>query len=911
MENPNYLQGQPPPNDIPRPSPLDADAANWGVRMADQIGNWAASNVGQTTFGYVISQALGLTLGLIIKFGSWVASNLVRIFMIGREASDNSFDEITRVAIKDLLNVDVSITGAGKPGTGQQRHDAHKEIGAGILRALFVDGAPTDHGTLVPSDAGAQRYLTLATKLALEGWLEGWLMEALSAGQMETFAELKDVFANVLGLNGIGPRVMGPALDILCVTPYEWQLNKQYRPKLLSARQLARLIKQKKIQPDIAREMLARQGYTDDAINALMAEDDKHFPANDLDYMYARGLISNDDAAAQLVAEGWHEDQARTILALEQDRRYDTFQRRLAEMATVAYGNNAIERDKLDAVLQSSGIPDRERAFYVLQAQLARELTHKELSEGDMEKAYKLGFRGVNDYRAFLKRLGYSDVDAQTKELLLIAEVDNATKAKAAKDAADKQRAADKAARDAELAKKRQEAADRAAHHGLSLGQFEGLVRDGSRTLAQYESFIAAQGYSAQDAADLADELANQLAARKAAEDRRAELARQAKVKGISVADVEKSTRLGLLSIDDYGAFLSQHGYTDEDRATLVRLLQEEIDDATEAEQAKADAKAKLAEKRISLDSLTRAVRAGLQTVDDYRARLTAEGFTDDSADVMVSLLQSDLAADDAARARRDQVAAAAAKKKLSLSDLERAVRSGVRPIGDYRAAVAGLGFATADQDTLVNLLQLDIDADKDAAKRRQVAADALLVKHITLSEVERAVKLGVMTTDQYRAFLIKQGFVADDVSVLVSSLVAEVAAVAKVKAARDAAAKRAPSPDLSEATMRRAVLAGVRSPIEYQVLMQSQGYDASEVATFVGLLNDELAQHKSALARQGAVDTALLKKGISLSDFRAAVKAGVKSLDDYTAFLTEQGYGIEDTSTLGDLLSIQIAPKK
>jgi hypothetical protein len=907
----NFTPGQEPQLDVPTPDLPLPDVEGWFTGIIKSASSWLRSTVGFQFLQWLVSTVVGLVVTAALAVGGPAAAAVAKGFIEGEAGADDEFGRLAEVAIEGLLGIKVAIRGTGTAAGGAGRRQAASDIGDGILKGLFEAGAPTGADGLQPGDAGVRNYLSKVVGLGFEGWLQGWMMEMLSLGHYEKFGELKDILAQSLGLGRLSRRIMGPVADILIVKPYTWQLNERYRPELLNAGQLSRAVKKGRLTKAEASAELARQGWADKRIELLLAEDDKHLSASDLDYMIAREMVDIDYARAQLTAQGWPVEEIDRLLTVTQDQRLYPFRKQLVSEARSAYVSRDLEAGDFQRIVTDSGIPRDEQDMILLHAGLARELNVKHISEGDMEAAVKIGLKGIQDYRALLQRLGYSLDDIETKELLLELAIQKDTTAQKLKDAAAKVKADAAAKKAADAAAKLAEAAQRAADKGLSLAQVEQLVRAGKRSIAQYESFLHAQGYSDQDAQDLGDVLLNDINARAAAAARKAELDRDAAARKINPGQVEKAVKQGVLSLEDYQTFLAQNGYSAADQTTLVKLLRAELADAAEAEKAKAAAAAKLSARDVSLSELENAVRAGLQTVDAYTARLLKEGFTQDAADILTGLLQQQLTDDEAARQRRAQVAAAAAKKSLSLADLEKAVMAGVKTMADYRAAVSQLGFSVDDQDTLSGLLQLQLDAAKQAAAKRAAAAAALAQKHVSLADVERAVKLGVLTLDQYRAFLVAQQFAPGDVQILSNSLVAEVAAVEDAKAKRAAAVKAAPAKDVSESQMRQAVLDGIRPPLDYELYLRGSGYSAAAVDTLVSLLALELDQHQAAAARQAQVDGELGGKGISLGDFRAAVRAGLKSLDEYAAYLAQLGYGDDDVSTLGYLLESQMTPKQ
>jgi len=273
-------------------------------------------------------------------------------------------------------------------------------------------------------------------------------------------------------------------------------------------------------------------------------------------------------------------------------------------------------------------------------------------------------------------------------------------------------------------------------------------------------------------------------------------------------------------------------------------------------------------------------------------------------------LLRSDLAADQEARERRAEIDAKLKKKKISLGEFEQAVRAGVRTIPDYRNLLVREGYSDEDAELLTRLLQLQIDADRLAAEKRKEAEAKLAERHISLADVERAVKLGVLDMAAYKRVLTREGIVAEDQTTLVTLLTTEISDIRAAERKRVDAEKAAAKRQISLADMERAVRLGLRTLVEYQGVLASLGYGPQDQATLVWLLRLQIAQDQAAQLKRQEAETALAPRGLSLSQFERAVLEGVQSVATYRAWLREQGYGEEDAATLVALLQLELAAR-
>jgi hypothetical protein len=895
------------PTEKPKAPFPPAEAAELdGARLAQLIGSAKSKGFFEwcwDLFSFILNRII--TYIFLILGG--LAARLATIFMQVKDAGDPAYNALAEVAIKDLLDVDVRIGSTNVASAAAQHAQAVKNIGEGILKAMFGDYTGASPKNLEPSAGAAEKFASIMTRLSFEGWMSGWLMELIGVGQLEKFGELDDKLAQTLGLGRLSRRVLAPPLSILIETPFTWLLNRTYRPSLLGSAELIRQYLRGTCTRERLFYELSLAGFKDGDIEGLLATHQQFFSVGELLLLNEWEVWDDGECVQHLRDQGYSEDMAKAAMQLARSQKIDAYKRQQAAVAGAAFEARDIEEQQFRRVLDDLGLPDYERDWIFRTWGLRREFKVKDLTLSDVEAAVKRGILSINDYRALCLKLGYSLADARTLELLLMTEITDKAAAEKAKLELAKLKAEEKARKAEEQAARRAAIEAELAVREISLAQMEALVRRGLRSIEQYREFLRGLKYTAEDISALAELLEGQIDDARADEERRKELAAEAAKRKISLGDLERAVGLGLMSVDEYRSQLAAAGFGDEDRSLLARMLQAELDLARENEARKAEARAALAERKISLDDLERAVRLGQRSVDQYRARLVAEGFSADDADLMAELLRADVAADQVARERRAEIDARLKKKKISLADLERAVRASVSSISDYRNVLLREGYSDQDAELLVRLLQLQVDADRQAAEKRAEAEKRLAEKQISLSDVERAVKLGVLDLAAYKRVLTREGFSAEDQGILVQALTAELAQIRAAERKRAAAEKAAAKRQISLPDLERAVRLGLRTMVEYQGVLADLGYGPQDQATLVALLELAVAQDRAARLKREQAETELVQRGLSLSQWERSVLEGIRGMAEYRAWLREQGYGEEDAETLVALLELQL----
>lgn len=904
------IPGEPAPPDLPD---VEVPAANFlSVGQQMEKGRQAAGP--DTGFlaglGKMFQDVFAWLIGCIVEAAMWIAAKLAGVLAKGEEGNQAEFGELAAASLSNLFGVSVSPTAVGARGQVASREAVYKQVGAAVMNAMVGSAGAGGSGTLTPGTTAAEQYIATVTHMAIEGWIESWLTDATSLHVLGRFGELKDTLSHLLGIGRLSHEALKPLMQVVLQTPLTWDLMKRYRPTQLGAGDAWRQFVRGKWTRDQMEEELARQGFDSDRMEAALTAHRWYLPETDLDYLISRGTYSYDQAVADLKDQGCEEGVARTLLNMKADRRLDAWRRRIIDELIARYANWEIDEEEYQKIVGQIALPQREVEMARQLAALSRECRTSHLTLAEIALHVKHGIQTVDDFRQRMREMGYSDTDQTALELELLYEVKTTVDAAAAKQKLADEKAAAAAAKTAAAEAKRQAAEQALELKKVSLAREEELVTRGLRTLDSYSEWLRQHGFPAADVADLTTLLGDKLNAAQTAVDKKATLTQQAAKKKLSIADLERAVKLGLMSVDEYRSQLAGAGFSDEDRNLLASMLQKELDQAAAAEKLREDAQAQLAAQQVSLADLELAVRQGLHNVDWYQQQLTARGFDDDGAALLADELRQKVQADQAAVDRHTQIATALKKKKVSLADLDKAARAGLITIADYSAALAADGYGPSDVDILVGLLQLQMDADTKAAATHSQAETTLKQRNISLADLERAVRLGVTDIGTYKAALTREGFSDDDQAILVASLLAQIAETRAAQQKAADATKKAATKHVALTDLARAVRLGTRTLAEYQAAVADLGYSAQDQATMVDLLQTQMDQDQAAQKKRDQAATSAQLRGLSLSEWEQTVLKGVRTMAQYRAWLLAQGFVAEDADALCSLLALRMAPQ-
>lgn len=863
----------------------------------------------EIVLGNAISNALKLVTAGTIKAAAGPIAVLAEGVLGGVQLADPSIRRLSSIAVNTLFGTNTSEGDFAVDAGG--RVTLSSDIAATIMDRFAASGT----APLGPSDAAAKKYLDAVINLDVEGWFLGVLVEAASSfipiegvGHLEQFGELKNTVVRSLGIGRITRSVLRPLIDATVIAPFKWQVNKTYTPELLPPALAVQQFFRGVITHDQLVEELARQGWSTDRVEAHVAQARKRESLDDYVWNYLHGFTTLDAVMSRAHDDGWEDFEINARIGTLQAKLLQPLLEETYREYESAYVDGHTDSAQLASAAAAAYEDPGVRAAVTNLADAKRAARKKRISKGDIETAVKRNIASILEYRQWLQEENYDDDAATMLELLLQSTIQS-SKAAAdakAKSIADKA-AAKTAAATAHAAALALKAATRVAE-GPSLGTLEALVLAGVLSLDRYAAAAAAHGYSDADVHALTQGVQTKLDAHTAQVAARASLASTAAAKSLSLGDLEKSFESGAISQSEFSARLTDKGFSPGDVGLLVGLVQAKLTAAAAAVNVKAAAAAAAKDKGLSLAEAESAVTSGVWTMDQFNAWIQTAGIAADAATVLRATLQTKLDATAAANATHAAIANDLSGKAISLSTLETAVVHGDRPIADVSALLTQQRYSAVDIQTMLQLLQEKVDAYQAAQAKRAAAIDATKNKPLSYAQVERAVLTGVLTIADAGDYLKQQGYDDADALTLQQELADQLAAQSALPAVRKRAAAAAAGLGQNLTTFESDVVDGTRTAAQYDQLLRQVTVPDEDRAQLESALQLRVQQQQDALALEQAAAATLKARNLSLAEWQAGVKANLRSIDDYRAFLLQQDFSAADAGVLVQLLQTQMA---
>jgi hypothetical protein len=838
---------------------LDDQAENW-QDVGAQIASGAFPDLSADAISDVVANGTAKAGAAFLKFAldnlEKVAGGIGKGLVDVEEPLLPLFAAFLAPIVASMFNTDAGADLFASRNNRQNRGDASGALVDGFIAA--ITGGAT--GEQQPSDEGAKRLAGAGVHAALEGWFNAWILEMLSdflpfdIAHFRDVALLPDEIIRTLGISRLVRRALTPLVNATAVQPMTWKANKEYRPTLLSEADAIAMFNRGGFSDDELAEELSRHGYSDVRQTALRLQHAKYLSVADAIALVRIKSLDRGNVVGALRNQGYDEATAELSVQAEEEKRREA----IADTAISAIRRAAVDRRIDDAqlgdLMGQIVFDDTDRAYQMTAIRTERDLNFRFLSATQAEECVLADVLPIAAYRDALTREGYEPESALALELLLETKKNKQLDVVSAR----KQKQDDAAAAKADAQKR---AADRQAQLDEQrrlraegpLGEWKRAVVTGLVPLARYAALLA-ERYDGDTVSALSALADQERAAYVAQQQKAADARKRAAEKGLNIGQLEQAVYTGVLTVDEFRNALSAQPLDAADADLLTAVVRAKLADLQAAQQKRADAAKRAKGKSIDLAKFEQLVRAGHRTIADYTALLRSFGYDDASIAALVDLLQTHIAADQAAAQQRAAIAAKRDAVSLSFDQIRRAVLLGVATLDQFGKFLVDHKFTPDAQAVLVAELRDDV-AQADAARARRAQADQRASGDARFLPIARhAARLGVLTPAAYQARLVAAGYSADDVAIEMDLLVQEIAGTrAKATAAGVVTAKH-PDRALTLSEAATAVKKGELPIDAYRARAFALGFDQADVDTLVAVLADELDAAKIAADLAGDV---------------------------------------------------------
>lgn len=835
-----------PTPDVPPPNYTDTARAY----LQEFLGNhWWTEIIAAVANGLV--SCLITIITWMTRLADDVVIALAQLAIAAQGQNSPEFLQLEATVLTLIFGIEVDATTLLQQAGDKGLNPTMTTVGAdflGLLTTLFTTTTPVPSlggnasiegggpgnvlGQHLPAGAGlpaAARLIGFRIASELRAENAGLVMELASFGFLKPFADFIETMQTAVPMSRLINRAMAPFIKILVADPMTGELNAQYRPTPLAVSEAVRAYTRGLIDAGDLSSVMARAGYSDDVQQILIHENQAHPVLGDVEVAYRAGLLKDDTDLLSWTNLGYTKTDAQTLQQLAKVKATNSYVSQFVSEVLALAKDNFIDIDVINKLIADLPIFDEEKDWIRKLYGLYQDTHRKRLSLSQMETALEEAVIDQNQFAAWATAEAY---DPQSQQILGYLE---ALKLKDEQDKAAAAAAAAKSKADAAAATAATKAAQQVALAG-GPGGVAGTLSDWLKAYNQgiisdddYLAFLKTYGYAGKYLDIVFTEAQNSRAAALAANVKAQQIIAAEGTTPLTLAQIEAAYEAQLIDDAELTNRLQAIGYAGANLQILIEYEQAQL--ATKKAKAAAGAGAGAAAPKPKLtqaDGLA-ALLAGVLTRDQYAELLLALGFSADEANVELAIADQKLAAQLAAATAAAAAKAAAPTAGLTLAQLKAFVLAGTATRDQYVAFLVQKGYSADDQALLLADLDTAI-AKQNAANQTPTPTPATgPVKTLSPSDEENAFVQGLITKDQYTAYLTNAGYSADDIALLLSLSASKKAAAAAVVATSPAAAPGAGTKKLSQAQLEANYIAGVLTLEQVNAGYQALGYGVTD----------------------------------------------------------------------------------
>ena len=405
------------------------------------------------------------------------------------------FDTLVAALLQDLLDVPVSAGEITKSRARGGRNAAMGRIGDAFLQVLVSEFAP--EGGLSPQQGreAAARFMGFVMGFSTKQGVSNLVSKLVPWGLAEWYDDTAREFATNLSLGRMMRLALRPWFEVLVATPLEWSLNEQYRPTDLSPGEALQSWTRGNLSETDLHQILARRGYRQKWIDTLKRNETRMLGISDVTRLLRWGNISEGDAVGRVVGMGYSREEA--LLALQEERQS-------REEDEIRSWLAVLQKQVLDGFLPTIAFRDEVEAAPLYPEEKRRLLKtlgqqldtpRRSLSLAQWQGAVVDGHADLFEFEAFVRGEGYPDREQRiliSDLLIRMAEEGARREAREERERLALERQQQERIRQLEL---QQLGAAPPPLRALTLAQMSAALRDGLVSAAEWEAYLAQQGY--------------------------------------------------------------------------------------------------------------------------------------------------------------------------------------------------------------------------------------------------------------------------------------------------------------------------------------------------------------------------------------------------------------------------------
>ena len=394
----------------------------------------------------------------------------------------------------------------------------------------------------------------------------------------------------------------------------------------------------------------------------------------------------------------------------------------------------------------------------------------------------------------------------------------------------------------------------------------------------------------------------------------------------LTLSQMQGAVLDGLVDLFEFQAFLQTENYGNREQQILMMDIRLRLAEEAERKKAReeADEQARQREKerrrkkeedekkrlagpppiRLTLAQITEQYVEGRISAEGLQEYLEEEGYAGRELELLLADAADEREAWVAARQRAEDLAAAAATRRITVAEMQSAYVAGLIERDEFTLRLAEVVPEERDRDIILMLADQDRRArearDEEERRKRAIVPPPAL----TLSQETDLYISGYITLERLDAYLTAEGYAEEERGLLLAQAQDRRAEYERKRRDAEAAAAAVPPPKLTLGQEQQAFITGVITEDRFIGFLVAEGYSKEEQAILLAAARADLQEYLRRVAEEGtpealAAAAAAARRQLSRTDAELAFIAGLYSAEDLRAWYTSAGYSATDAQIL------------
>ena len=354
--------------------------------------------------GYVA----GWILQILVQIAPTVALTLAEQMIRAFETDRDQWEKVVTVFTRELVGgVVAAVPGQEEALSGGLATDA-KAIAQPLIDAVLAAIAPPPPLTPDSGQENLRALVGLNVLLRLQGWWVGLVGDIASLGRFGAAADLPEAMEQALGLTRLMRIAWRTPVKKTIEEPLTRAYNRLYRFTNYSLAEATQAHHRTLLSDDDFLEVAHDLGYSYDKAAVLLTLAQKAVPEADVEALWRRGELQDQDAIALITEQGYGQDRATTIWEARRGVKGQTLLDELASTTRRLFKLGDLGEDEYRQLLAEAHYKDEEIDLALQADQLAL----REEKTLTPTQQITLAERGVIDeveLRRRLRAMHYSD----------------------------------------------------------------------------------------------------------------------------------------------------------------------------------------------------------------------------------------------------------------------------------------------------------------------------------------------------------------------------------------------------------------------------------------------------------------------------------------------------------------------